>query len=759
MKFETLVSQVYTVAVNEANLKSHELIVPEHFLYACLMFDAGRRLILAGGGDVERLRQNMHAFLEGHGPVSEKSPSESLPFTHMLRMAGQYARRQGRDEVSLKDVIIALFNIRDSFAADALENSGFDEFKLFDIDDGAFNEMLKDTSDDTPPRRPIPFERTYPQPQQDTGRQDESQLEKYAINLNQQAADGKLEPLIGREAEINEIMLILARRIKNNPLLVGDAGVGKTAIIEGIAQKVIAGEAAGALTNATIYHIDMGTMIAGTKYRGEFEARLTAVLEEAAAKPNVIIYVDEAHNLVGAGTSSSGSIDAASLIKPFLMRRRLRFIGCTSFENFSKHMEKDRGLARFFQRVDINEPTLDEALEILTGVAIHYSDYHGVVYPPEVLRSACVLSQKYLLGRKLPDGAIDIIDQTGAYLDHKRSLNSDDLDDVVCAIADIEQTVAQMAKIPASRVSEDESRLLSELETEMGRVVFGQDEAVAAVCSAVMAARCGINEPARPMASLLFVGPTGVGKTEIAKTLANVLNIELVRFDMSEYQESHSIAKLIGSPPGYVGHEQGGLLTAAIRKTPHCVLLLDEIEKAHGAIMNVLLQVMDYGTLTDNTGFKADFRNVILIMTGNAGARELSRRAIGFDAGFDATGMGREIERVFAPEFRNRLDDIIKFNAMDENMARLITKKAIDHLRERLDGKNIALTASDEAIQWIAQKGLQTEYGAREIMRIVQKDVKKQIAHIILFENKAALKLAIDAGEICVVQEGEYELC
>jgi len=756
MRFEPLVNQIYTVAVNEANLQSHEFVTPEHFLYATLMFEAGRGRLAEAGGNASQILTDLTFYFMGNMRLSNAQPKESLAFTQMFRIATDCAKSNRRDEVLLEDVLFSLFNIGDCFAAHTMEQNGAAEMRLANFDKNRlfWNEMEDYLEYDEEDEREAIMPNPAPMPADGDEENNESFLAKYATNLTQMARDGSLQtPLIGREGEIAEIALILSRRIKNNPVLVGDPGVGKTAIIEGIARLVAENKIPAALAGANIFHIDMSIMLAGTKYRGDFEARLLRVLDEAAALTAPIIYIDEIHTIMGAGATSTGNIDAAAIIKPAMTRGNLRFIGCTTHEEFRRHMEKDRGMMRRFQRVDISEPSIEKAYEMLNGSISEYSDFHCVSYDDDALRAACRLARRYLPERKLPDSAFDIIDQAGAAARSDKAQTVD--------IAGVERIVAKISKLPESRIGDDERAALGGLEKTLSTQIFGQDDAIGAVCAAVLANRSGLAEPDRPIASLLFVGPTGVGKTEVAKQLSAALGIELVRFDMSEYQESHSVAKLIGSPPGYVGFDHGGLLTSAIRKTPHCVLLLDEIEKAHISIMNLLLQVMDYGMLTDNAGQKANFRNVVLIMTSNAGARELGRQAVGFSGGPNAPAQDAEINRIFPPEFRNRLDDICKFNPLNAHMARLIAERAINDLSAKLAHRKIRLNPDSALIEHIAQRGVGAEYGAREIMRIVQRDIKRQLAQALLFGNIAdntPLRLSqTPDGKISLSPEADYE--
>lgn len=728
MRLDNISNQVYIVAVNEANLQSHEYVTPEHFLYAALMFDVGKNIINSSGGDAEAIISDLQTYFEEHmTKIAYDNPVESVALVRMFELAAAQALNSEKTEVSLGDLLVAVFNLTESYAVYIMAKNGVDRLSMLKY---ISHNLKKDTPDKL---------KSYLDKEQGNGANTKEKAEKgvlstYAVNLTERAALGELDPLIGREDVLERTVQVLCRRLKNNPVHVGDAGVGKTAIVEGLAQKIVAGSVPQALKNANIYYVDMGTVVAGTKFRGDFEDRLIKLLDAASAEKSAIIYIDEIHNLVGAGSISGGSMDAASILKPYLSKGKLRFIGSTTHEEYKKYFEKDNALTRRFQRIDVLEPTIEDAVKILKGIKSNYENYHGVVYHNDIILLACQLSDKFINDRKLPDKAIDVIDETGAFL----RIQHGDEQNITVTKNDIERTVALMAKVPENSISENEIDKLKTLEDRIRSKVFGQDKAVGAVVNAIKASRSGLNEAEKPVASLLFVGPTGVGKTEIAKQLAENLNIGLLRFDMSEYQEAHSVARLIGSPPGYVGYEEGGLLTDAVRRQPYCVLLLDEIEKAHPNILNILLQVMDYGVLTDNSGKKADFRNVILIMTSNAGAKEIGKNIIGFDdskLGFSA--IDREVERVFSPEFRNRLDEIVTFNYVDKDMAVLITQKAITALGEKLKGKRIKLQITDEAADWIAEKGLSKKYGAREIIRIVNMDIKKMLVESVLFGKLA----------------------
>ncbi|MCL2355930.1 MAG: AAA family ATPase [Defluviitaleaceae bacterium] len=767
MKLDNLVSQVYVVAVNEARLHGHEYIMPEHFLYSALMFDDVKELIRRGGGNLEKISTELTRFFEEQLPRKiTASPMESFAFNQMLELAAMNARNAGQTMTTVPDFLLAIFTLRESYAKYILAKNGVDKQV---------------------------FSKKSMQEAGATGTGDEKQdknLTTYTVDLVRAAKDGKLDPLVGREDILERTVHVLCRRLKNNPVHVGDPGVGKTAIVEGLAQKIAAGDVPAPLKNVRIFRVDMGTLVAGTRYRGDFEERLVKLLEAVAKLEKPILYIDEIHTVVGTGAVSGSSMDATSIIKPYLSRGEIRFIGSTTFEDYKKHFEKDRALARRFAKIDVHEPSEAECVKILQGLRSHYEEFHDVKYTDTVLEKIVALSAKHMNDRFLPDKAIDIMDEagvstrlcnTGDKNSARHALSKPDMRrdalsepgitpesksnaseyapststrkgtkalDVTEAV--IERVIARTAKIPEKSVAANESVALKNLRENLCGRVFGQEEAVETISHAIHSARAGLNEPDRPVASLLFVGPTGVGKTEVAKQLAEILGIQLSRFDMSEYQEKHAVARLIGSPPGYVGYEEGGLLTDAIRKNPHCVLLLDEIEKAHADILNVLLQVTDYGSLTDNTGKKADFRNVIIIMTSNAGAREMTRQTIGFDGNLDAAAANKAVEKMFSPEFRNRLDAIVRFKPVDQEMAVLIAKKALNKLAAKLAAKNIKFTASKSAVDYVASKGFSETYGAREIIRVVENDIKKLLVSEVLFgelKNGGTCKLNFAKGE------------
>ncbi|MCL1987172.1 MAG: AAA family ATPase [Firmicutes bacterium] len=723
MNLDALSGQICMLMVNEARLQHHEFVMPEHFVYSMLMFDIGKQIVETSEGTVGGILHDLQEFFIMFVPkVDDKAPINSYGLMQLFELAQEQADADRRSEISLFDLLVGIFYLQESPAKYFMLKNGFNYEAMLEYR----NKILasKKTAEHSSARTADKL--------------------KYTIDLCEKAQMGKLDPLIGRTAELDRTIRVLCRRLKNNPVHVGEPGVGKTAIAEGLATQIVEGNVPDNLKNATVLQIDMATLISGTKFRGDFEERLVNLLEDISKMPNPIIYIDEIHTVIGAGAVSGGSMDATGIIKPYLSKGDIRFIGSTTFDEYKKHFEKDRALVRRFQRIDVSEPTAEECVEILKGLQETYEIYHVVEYAPNTLNLIVELSSKYIHGRFLPDKAIDVMDEAAvaAKLD-PTSKKPYTLEEIrVIEPRHIEATVAEMAKIPVETISSSEVKKggenstqmrLKNLDKELNSRVFGQEPAVEIISQAIKAAHSGLNELDKPFSNLLFVGPTGVGKTEIAKQLANLMGIPLTRFDMSEYQERHAVARLIGAPPGYIGFDEGGLLTEAIRRTPHCVLLLDEIEKAHLDILNILLQVMDYGKLTDNVGRQADFSNVILIMTSNAGAADLAKKVIGFGDELNTKAINTAVERIFSPEFRNRLDNIVQFNPVNEKMAVQIVHKTFDLLKIKLAKKNVDLKISKTAVDFIAKKGLSEIYGAREIIRVIEKDVKKLLVNEILF--------------------------
>lgn len=733
MKLDNATDKILFAAYNEAKLQHHEYFTPEHILYSSLFFDEGREIIENCGGDFEKIKNDLiDYFKENMSIVEEAEPIGTEGVDNVMQTSSLHVLSSGRDVLSIGDIFAAILEEKESFASYYLQKSGVKRIDVLRFishgvsvipgneDKNEDSSILQDDED---------IEETGESGVQGDNKKDF--LSYFTVDLTEKAERGEVDPLIGREDILQRTILVLSRRYKNNPVHVGDPGVGKTAITEGLASMIVENRAPKSLQGSKIYYLDMGSLLAGTKYRGDFEERIKKVLLEIEKQGKAIVYIDEIHTIVGAGAVSGGSMDASNILKPFLLAGKLRFIGSTTYEEYKKYFEKDRALSRRFQKIEISEPSVEETYLILMGLKERYEEFHRVVYSEQALRLASELSAKYIHDRHLPDKAIDIIDEAGAYA----RLQADENAGVIqISEKDIERIVSSIAKIPEQSVSSNEMLQLQNLDSLLKREIFGQNKAVDITVRAIKRSRAGFNEGEKPVASLLFVGPTGVGKTEITRQLAQILGIPLIRFDMSEYQEKHTVARLIGAPPGYVGYEEGGLLTDAIRKTPYCVLLLDEVEKAHPDIFNVLLQIMDYATLTDNNGKKADFRNIILIMTSNAGAREVGKSMIGFEKrNVDQGAIIKEVERIFLPEFRNRLDEIVVFNHINEEMALLIARKAVSRFEEKLAPKNIKLKVTDECYKWLAEKGISSTYGAREILRIVQDKIKTHYVDEVLF--------------------------
>ncbi len=705
----TIINDSFAIAVE----KHYEYVTPETVLLAMCDFDSFKIPFGNCGGDVKVLSHQLIDYLDANVDIVDVSPEMSSGMQMAFAMAQNQAVNSSRTVIELSHLIHALFNIKESYAVYYMQLQGVDEVSLLEELDNYYGDSLGTNE----------VLETIQSADNDT-----EKIVEYAPCINDML-DG-VNPLIGREEELERTIQILCRKDKNNPLHIGEPGVGKTAITYGLAKMINEQKVPDSLKGARIYSLDLGSLLAGTKYRGDFEKRLKKVISKIGNDVNPIIYIDEIHNLLGAGATGEGSFDAANILKPYLAEGKIRFIGATTFEEYKKHFEKSKSLVRRFQNVEISEPSIEESVKILDGLKKRYESFHGVVYGKDVMSYAVQMSAKYINERYLPDKAIDLIDEAGAYrkihpLNQKKQTVGKDL---------INEVLAKICRVPIQTVETDDIGGLLTLEDRMLSQVYGQDDAITQVVNAVKFSKAGMIEDSKPLASLLFVGPTGVGKTEIAKTLAKELGITLIRFDMSEYEEKHSVAKLIGAPAGYVGYEEGGLLTEAIRKSPNCVLLLDEIEKAHSDIFNMLLQVMDYATLTDNQGRKADFRNVIIIMTSNAGASKLGKTGIGFltqDTTSDA--LMDEVKKIFQPEFRNRLSGIVMFNSMDETMAGLIAQKKLTELKNMLATRNVELVVTDESIDLLRVKGISKEYGARELDRVIRNNIKPLLVDEILF--------------------------
>ncbi len=726
------------LAVLEAARRRHEHAGLEHLLLALVQDAATAQVLRAGGARIERLRDRLERFLDERIETlpqdEDVHPVPTLGFRRVVQEATLHCMRSGRDAVTGPHVLVALWDEPDSFAVHFLEAEGVSRLEMMRrASDGGGHDLVPTAGPREAPSGDV---------EEGEAAQEGGALARFTVHLNSMAAAGRLDPLIGRDREISRAVHVLARRRKNNPLFVGDPGVGKTAIVEGLASRVHAGQVPAPLRDAQIYALDLGALLAGTRYRGDFEERLKAVLAELAARPGSVLFVDEIHTLVGAGMTSGGSVDASNLLKPALAAG-LRCIGSTTWEEMRAHFEKDRALARRFQKIEVLEPSIPDTVRILDGLRPRYEQFHDVKYSDEALQSAAELAARHLHDRRLPDKAIDLLDEAGA----EARLARGDAEDVPVVLPEtVERIVATMAQIPPKRVAAGEKERLRGLEGELRSRVFGQDPAVQRVASAIKLSRAGLRDARRPVGSFLFTGPTGVGKTEVARALADVLGIELIRFDMSEYMEKHAVSRLIGAPPGYVGFEQAGLLTDAVSRTPHAVLLLDEIEKAHPDVFNLLLQVMDYGSLTDNNGKRADFRNVVLVMTSNVGAEEIARRRVGFGDGVAGEDDDRAFERAFTPEFRNRLDARIRFAPLTREVMERIVEKSIDELRARLTEKRVELELSAEARAWLADRGLDPLNGARPLGRLVEEQVVRPLGEEILFgslENGGSVRVEV----------------
>jgi ATP-dependent Clp protease ATP-binding subunit ClpA len=735
MRLDDLVNRVFNAAYDEAKKKQHEYFTPEHIMYSALFFEEGKDLLEACGGNVGKVKEELIRFLDENIPiVQEGEPIDTIGIHQIVQVTGRHAVSSGKGVISLGDIFIAIFELKESFASYLIQREGIKRLDILNyITHGipSYEKSQEDLYDgEEMENEDIDYE-VFDTEEKLTAAGMAKLVEKYSVDVTKKAEEGLLDPLIGRADILNRTIQVLSRRLKNNPIHVGDPGVGKTAITEGLATMIVEGRVPARLKGSRIYSLDMGTLLAGTKYRGDFEERVKNILNQLKKNENNIVYIDEIHTVVGAGAVSGGSVDASNILKPFLTEGRLKFIGSTTHEEYKKHFEKDRALSRRFQKIDIPEPSQEECYDILKGLKPYYEKFHHVKYTEGAIRAAVDLSYKHINDRYLPDKAIDVLDETGAFL---RMEEDNEEKRISVKEKDIERTISLMAKVPKKTIAMDEMKKLKEIEKNLKAEIFGQDKAIETIGRAIKRSRAGFDEGDKPVASLLFVGPTGVGKTELVKQISNTMGVSLIRFDMSEYQEKHTVARLIGSPPGYVGYEEGGLLTESIRKTPHAVLLLDEIEKAHVDIFNVLLQVMDYATLTDNTGKKADFRNIILIMTSNAGAREVGRRMIGFEERKEDKGaIQKAVDKIFSPEFRNRLDEIIVFNSMNLDMAQLIAKKEINKFKQKLEEKNIELLVTDHLIQWLAKKGVESDFGAREILRLVQDEIKSYFVEQVLF--------------------------
>ena len=728
--FSTTLEQAIHGALALANAHRHELATLEHLLLALIDEPDASRVMQACSVDLDLLRKTLVDFIDDDLAtlVTDVEGSEAVPtaaFQRVIQRAAIHVQSSGRSEVTGANVLVAIFAERESNAAFFLQEQDMTRYDAVNFiahgvaKDPAYAEAQPVTGADEPTETP----------KAEPGEAKDSALAKYCVDLNAKARKGEVDPLIGREAEVERCIQVLCRRRKNNPLLVGEPGVGKTAIAEGLARKIVDGETPAILAHATIFSLDMGALLAGTRYRGDFEERLKAVVKEMEDHPDAILFIDEIHTVIGAGATSGGAMDASNLLKPALQGGKLRCMGSTTYKEYRQHFDKDRALSRRFQKIDVNEPSVEDSVKILMGLKPYFEEHHDLRYTHDAIRSAVELAARYIHDRKLPDKAIDVIDEAGA----AQHLLPESKRRRTIGPREIEAVVAKIARIPPKTVSKGDSEVLRDLEKSLKRVVFGQDQAIEALASAIKLARAGLREPEKPIGNYLFAGPTGVGKTEVAKQLADTLGVELLRFDMSEYMEKHAVSRLIGAPPGYVGFDQGGMLTDGVDQHPHCVLLLDEMEKAHPDVYNILLQVMDHGKLTDHNGRSVDFRNVILIMTTNAGATELAREAIGFGRDRRNGEDTAAIERTFTPEFRNRLDAVISFAPLSKAVILKVVEKFVMQLEAQLLDRGVHIELTPEAAAWLGDKGYDDKMGARPLGRVIQEHIKKPLAEELLF--------------------------
>ncbi|MGD8851280.1 MAG: ATP-dependent Clp protease ATP-binding subunit ClpA [Gammaproteobacteria bacterium] len=734
------------LAFKDAREKRHEFMTVEHLLLALLDNPSAAEVLKSCGADLEKLKQELTAFLNETTPLlpvsDNRETQPTLGFQRVLQRAVFHVQSSGKKEVTGANVLVAIFSEQESQAAYFLNKQDITRLDVVNYISHGISKLAGDQSENEPATE-----------SEGVGTADSGQkkpLEVFASNLNELAMKGKIDPLIGRRPEIERTIQILCRRRKNNPLYVGEAGVGKTALAEGLAKLIVDGDVPEVLLNSTIYSLDLGALVAGTKYRGDFEKRLKSVLSQLGKEVGAILFIDEIHTIIGAGAASGGVMDASNLIKPMLASGELKCIGSTTYHEYRGIFEKDRALARRFQKIDVVEPTIEETVSILRGLKSRFEEHHHVKYSLKALRAAAELSSRYINDRFLPDKAIDVIDEAGA---NQRLLPPSRRKKTI-GVADIETIISKIARIPPKTVSASDKDSLRTLERDLKMVVYGQDEAIETLAAAIKMSRSGLGNEQKPIGSFLFAGPTGVGKTEVTRQLAMIMGIELIRFDMSEYMERHTVSRLIGAPPGYVGFDQGGLLTEAITKHPHAVLLLDEVEKAHPDVFNLLLQVMDHGTLTDNNGRKADFRNVVIVMTTNAGASEMSRPSIGFTHQDHSSDGMEAIRKIFSPEFRNRLDAIIQFKALDPAVITRVVDKFIYELEAQLQDKGVTLDVEDSAREWLAEHGFDAKMGARPMARVIQEHIKKPLAEELLFGRLAnGGHLMIRAEDNRLVQE------
>ncbi len=734
-------------AFKRARELHHEFMTVEHLLLALLDNPSASEILVACGADLAELRRDLTNFLDETTPLlppdDDRETQPTLGFQRVLQRAVFHVQSSGKREVSGANVLVAIFSEQESQAVYFLKKQNISRLEVVNY----ISHGISKIQDEESSEQQNDEDETGESPQQNA-------LEQFTTNLNEMARLGKIDPLIGRKAEIERTVQVLCRRRKNNPLFVGEAGVGKTALAEGLAKRIVEGEVPEVLADSVIYSLDLGALLAGTKYRGDFEKRLKAVLAQLRKEPHAILFIDEIHTIIGAGAASGGAMDASNLVKPVLASGDLKCIGSTTYQEYRGIFEKDRALARRFQKIDVPEPTVEECVQILEGLKSRFEEHHEVRYTHQALRTAAELADRYINDRHLPDKAIDVIDEAGA----NQRMQVPSKRKKTIGVKDIEAIVAKIARIPPKTVSSDDMQVLKNLERDLKLVIYGQDEAVESLAAAIKLSRSGLANQEKPIGSFLFAGPTGVGKTEVTRQLARIMGIELIRFDMSEYMERHTVSRLIGAPPGYVGYDQGGLLTEAITKHPHAVLLLDEIEKAHPDVFNLLLQVMDHGTLTDNNGRKADFRNVILVMTTNAGADQLNRASIGFTRQDHSTDAMEVIKRSFTPEFRNRLDGIIQFRQLGPETISQVVNKFVFELEGQLEEKGVSLELDEEARTWLAMRGYDPDMGARPMARLIQEKIKKPLAEALLFGELAGgghLRITVKDDELAFEMKGK----
>ena len=730
----------------EASLKRHEFVTVEHLLLALLNNDQAINVLVNVGADVEKLRAEVEKYLDDTTPIlqledAERGTQTTLGFQRVVSRALFHVQSSGRKEVTGANVLVAIFSEQESQAVYLLKSQGVSRIDVVNFISHGISKIEGGSEENE--------ETEYGESEDGDSEQRSSALESFATNLNEEAKAGRIDPLVGRDDEVERAVQILCRRRKNNPLLVGESGVGKTAIAEGLAKRIVDAKVPEVVADSTIYALDLGALVAGTKYRGDFEKRFKAVLGELKKDQGSILFIDEIHTIIGAGAASGGVMDASNLLKPLLTSGQIRCMGSTTYQEYRGIFDKDRALSRRFQKIDVVEPDIDDTYRILKGLKSRFEDHYNLRYTDKALRTASELAARYINDRFMPDKAIDVIDEAGA----AQQLQPASRRKKSIGVSDVEQVVAKIARIPSSQVTASDKASLRDLDVNLKMAVFGQDEAIEQLTTAIKLSRAGLKSGEKPIGSFLFAGPTGVGKTEVCKQLAHTMGVELLRYDMSEYMERHTVSRLIGAPPGYVGFDQGGLLTEAVTKHPHSIVLLDEIEKAHPEVFNLLLQVMDHGTLTDNNGRKADFRNVVLVMTTNAGAQEMSRASIGFAEQDNSTDGMEVIKRMFTPEFRNRLDAIVQFSPLNIDVVKTVVDKFLTELQAQLDEKRVTLEVDDAAREWLAREGYDEKMGARPMQRLIQEKIKRQLAEDLLFGD-----LANGGGVVRVTVEAEQLL-